>query len=88
MTSARPSCWIGVLGIATCLVATGVPEAAGKPAPSDQATTAPGDGQWRPQPDDSERAESIRRAREEIREDPEQRKFILFRYGLSEEDLR
>jgi hypothetical protein len=88
MTSARPSCWILVLGIATCLVATGVPDAAEKPAPNDQETAAPADEQWRLAPEDSERAESIRRAREEIRKDPEQKKFILFRYGIREEDLR
>ena len=88
MTSARPSCWIRVLGAAMWLAAAGVAHAAGEPAPSDPGTTGPGDEQPQPQPDDSERAESIRRAREEIRKDPEQRKFILFRYGLGEEDLR
>jgi hypothetical protein len=89
MKAARPSCSIHLLGAAVWLAAAGVSHAAGTPAPS-QGTTAPSDEQQpqRPQPDDSEREASIRRAREEIRKDPKQRKFILFRYGLSEEDLR
>lgn len=36
----------------------------------------------------SERELRIRRAREEIQRNPEQKKFILFRFGLTEEDLR
>jgi len=88
MKPARPSCSIRVLGVAVWLAAAGVSHAAGTPVPSGQGTTAPSDEQRQPQPDDSERAESIRRAREEIRKDPKQRKFILFRYGLSDEDLR
>ena len=46
----------------------------------------PVERRWRN--DDSERSRAIRRALTEIRNDPAQRKFILFRYGLSEEDLR
>ena len=38
--------------------------------------------------DHSERSDAVRRAIEEIRRDPSQKKFILFRHGLREEDLR
>jgi hypothetical protein len=37
---------------------------------------------------DAERTSAIRRAQSEIQRNPTQRKFILFRYGLREEDLR
>ncbi|MBI2964518.1 MAG: hypothetical protein HYY35_12245 [Deltaproteobacteria bacterium] len=45
-------------------------------------------GERRGRDEDPERAEALRRAREEIRKDPTQKKFILFRYGLREQDLR
>lgn len=35
-----------------------------------------------------ERDAAIERARSEIRKNPSQKKFILFRYGLDEKDLR
>jgi hypothetical protein len=38
--------------------------------------------------EDLQRHEDIRRAREEILKNPSQKKFILFRYGLDEDDLR
>jgi len=37
---------------------------------------------------DAERTQVIRRAQAEIQKNPSQRKFILFRYGLNEEDVR
>jgi hypothetical protein len=55
---------------------------------NEQGTPVPPHEQWQRQHEESERAESIRRAREEIRKNPGQRKFILFRFGLREEDLR
>jgi hypothetical protein len=39
-------------------------------------------------PAESARDTAIRRARSEIQRNPSQKKFILFRYGLSENDLR
>ncbi len=38
--------------------------------------------------DDLQRREAIRRARDEIRRNPSQKKFILFRYGLHDDALR
>jgi hypothetical protein len=37
---------------------------------------------------DSEREAAVRKAQSEIQKNPTQKKFILFRYGLHEEDLR
>ncbi len=64
------------------------PALAEVPAPPvpQESIVAPPAAQWRD--DNSQRQEAIRRAREEIRRDPTQKKFILFRYGLREEDLR
>ena len=36
---------------------------------------------------ESGRDDALERARSEIRKNPNQKKFILFRYGLDEEDL-
>lgn len=37
---------------------------------------------------DARRAELLERARREIEKNPSQKKFILFRYGIDERDLR
>lgn len=49
-----------------------------------RATSAAGEPRTRTE---SDREAKIRKAREEIRKNPAQKQFILFRYGLKEEDL-
>lgn len=78
-----------LFAIGAAIVLSSAPALAGKPnAPRarQQPIGAPSQSRWRD--DDSQRVETIRRAREEILRTPSQKKFILFRYGLHEDDLR
>jgi hypothetical protein len=77
-----------VLRIATLLLVAAVPAAVA----GDKPHRAPREA--RPVPEEnrssfeSEHDLAIERARSEIRKNPGQKKFILFRYGLDEKDLR
>jgi hypothetical protein len=53
--------------------------------PQKSASPEPHAEHWRDE--DSQRSETLRKAQDEIRRDPSQKKFILFRYGLQEQDL-
>lgn len=58
-------------------------EPRGRTAPAERRREEP-----RTPPHDARRAELLERARREIEKNPSQKKFILFRYGLAEDDLR
>lgn len=62
--------------------------ATAKDARPRQAPPAPRGTEAKPPAQDSRRAQLLDRAREEIRKNPSQKKFILFRHGITEDDLR
>jgi hypothetical protein len=86
MIAGRPRWVLWAIGGGLLVRVGAGPLAETSPSPHPQESIVPPAGQWRD--DDSQRQEAIRRAREEIRRDPQQKKFILFRYGLREDDLR
>ena len=76
---------IGAASLVRVAVGPALAETPPPPHPKESAGAPPA-AHWHD--DDSQRQEAIRRAREEILSDPEQKKFILFRLGLHEDDLR
>ena len=89
MIAGKPRWVLWAIGAASLVQFGAGPALAEKPpSPHPQESTgAPPTVPWHDD-DDSQRREAIRRARDEIRRDPNQKKFILFRYGLDEDDLR
>lgn len=83
---ARPQRRLLGLGAVAWIVLCGS-ALAGEPEPGTDKIAEPSTERRR-RDDDSQRAAAIRRAREEIRKNPSQKKFILFRYDLREQDLR
>ena len=88
MIAGKPRWVLWAIGAASLVRVGAGPALAEKPPPPhpQESTGAPPTVPWRDD-DDSQRREAIRRARDEIRRDPNQKKFILFRYGLHEDDL-
>jgi hypothetical protein len=88
MIAGKPRWVLWAIGTASLVRVAAGPALAEKPSPPHprKSIGAPPAAHWRD--DDSQRQEAILRARDEIRRDPNQKKFILFRYGLHEDDLR